>query len=277
LQRRGAADGLAVVPPGRRTPIALAALALLTSCTAGAASKGAVPIEHISAPTDTAPTTEAPDVTPDLAAPSTSDPIVAAVDELLGGQATVSRPVGDDGSRPDITDDRVFILGDSITEAGGPANYDTIRQALVPLGWRPTIDAVKGRTTEEGLRVLQKRRGEIHDVVVVLLGHNDPVDPIAYREHLDAIVEELADVPLVIFLTNEEFEKGRERMNDQLRVVDALNDNVQLVDWNAVVEHTRGAVGPDGLHLTEQGARALAATIAVSLGMAPDGPNRAGS
>ena len=28
-------------------------------------------------------------------------------------------------------------------------------------------------------------------------------------------------------------------MNDQLRVVDALNDNVEVVDWNAVVEHTR--------------------------------------
>ena len=29
-------------------------------------------------------------------------------------------------------------------------------------------------------------------------------------------------------------------MNDQLRVVDALHDNVELVDWNAVVERHRG-------------------------------------
>ena len=58
-------------------------------------------------------------------------------------------------------------------------------------------------------------------------------------------------------------------MNDQLRVVDALHDNVELVDWNAVAGATDGAIGPDGLHLTRTGARALAATIAVSLGVAP--------
>ena len=33
-----------------------------------------------------------------------------------------------------------------------------------------------------------------------------PVDPVAYREKLDAIVEELAGVPRIVFLTNYEFE-----------------------------------------------------------------------
>jgi lysophospholipase L1-like esterase len=254
-----------------RGALGVAALAALTGCATTAASGGAVPIEQSSPAPTVTDSTLPPDVTPDLA-PATTDPIVAAVQQLLGGQASISRPVGDDGQRPDVTDDRVFILGDSIAEAGGPDNYDTIRQALGPLGWRATVDAVKGRTTTEGLRELKRRQRSVHDVVVVLLGHNDPVDPVAYREKLDAIVEELAGVPRVVFLTNYEFEPGRDRMNDQLRVVDALNDNVELVDWNAVVDHTPGAIGPDGLHLTEQGARALAATMAVALGVAPDGP-----
>jgi hypothetical protein len=39
-----------------------------------------------------------------------------------------------------------------------------------------------------------------------------------------------------------------------------------------VAKSTKGAIGPDGLHPTERGAEALAATIAVTLGVAPDGP-----
>ena len=188
--------------------------------------------------------------------PAGTDPVVAAVADVLGGQASISRPVGDDGSRPGVRDDRVFVLGDSIVESAGPDFYDTIRQQLVPLGWKPTIDAERGRTTPEGLRVLEQRRRDVHDVAVVLLGHNDAVDPTAYRARIDAIVDELADVPLVLLLTNYEFEAGRDRMNDQLRVVDVLHDNVELVDWNAVAKATPGAIGPDGLHLTRTGARA---------------------
>ena len=55
-----------------------------------------------------------------------------------------------------------------------------------------------------------------------------------------------------------------------------LHDNVELVDWNAVVKATPGAIGPDGLHLTRTGARALGATLAVAvLGLAPGGAAKA--
>jgi lysophospholipase L1-like esterase len=253
-----------------RRALGAAALGALTGCATTAASGGAAPGDQAPSPPTVTESTLPPDVTPDLA-PATTDPIVAKVQQLLGGQASISREVGDELQRPDVTDDRVFILGDSITEAGGPDSYDTIREALRPLGWRATVDAVKGRTTSEGLRELKRRRSSVHDVVIVLVGHNDPVDPVAYREKLDAMVKELAGVARVIFLTNYEFEPGRDRMNDQLRAVDALTDNVEVVDWNAVVDHTPGAIGPDGLHLTEEGARALAATMAVTLGVAPDG------
>jgi hypothetical protein len=36
-----------------------------------------------------------------------------------------------------------------------------------------------------------------------------------------------------------------------------------------VLQTTRGAIAPDGLHLTERGARALGATLAAALGLAP--------
>ena len=161
------------------------------------------------------------------------------------------------------------MLGDSIAESAGPEIYDTIDAQLEALGWRPTIDARAGRTTPEGLEVIERRRDDVHDVVIVLLGHNDAIDPETYRDRLETMVAELGDVPLVLLLTNYEFERGRDRMNDELRLVDALHDNVQLVDWDAVAKATDGAIGPDGLHLTRLGAQALAATMAMSLGPAP--------
>jgi lysophospholipase L1-like esterase len=263
-------DWMAV--PGRSLLLVAGLLGLATGCTATAATGGAVPIDRGSSPPTTGVATDTSPTTPALASPTSVNPIVAAVGGVLGGQAVISRPVNDDGSRPDVHDDRVFILGDSITEAAGPGNYDTIRKQLTPLGWRVTIDAKQGRNTEHGIQELRKHQRDIHDVVVILLGHNDPVDTVAYRKKLDEITGLLADVPLVVFLTNYEFEAGRDRMNDQLRVIDALHDNVELVDWNAVAKSTKGAIGPDGLHPTERGAEALAATIAVTLGVAPDGP-----
>jgi lysophospholipase L1-like esterase len=255
-----------------RALLVLGAAVLVAGCSSSSASDGAVPLDelHGSSTPPVGTDAKAPDASSDSGtAPIGTDPVVASVADVLGGQASISRPVGDDGSRPELGDDRVFILGDSIVESAGPGYYDTIRQQLVPLGWRPTIDAQPGRTTPEGLRVLEQRRRDVHDVAVVLLGHNDAVDPTAYRARIDAIVQELADVPLVLLLTNYEFEPGRDRMNDQLRVIDALHDNVELVDWNAVVKATAGAIGPDGLHLTRTGARALGATLAVALGLAP--------
>ena len=48
----------------------------------------------------------------------------------------------------------------------------------------------------------------------------------------------------MLLLTNYEFERGRDRMNDELRLVDALHDNVQLADWDAVARATDGAMVP---------------------------------
>ncbi len=261
--------------PSRFALAAVGALALVSACTATAATDGAVPIDHARDPVVTGAPTGTDGVTSASSAPSpltTVNPVLAAVDGLLGGQAQISRPVNDDGSQPDVHDDRVFILGDSITEAAGPEDYDTLRRQLIPLGWRVTVDAKRGRTTQQGIDEIEKHRHDIHDVVVILLGHNDAVDTVAYRRKLDEMVDLLSGVPLILFLTNYEFESGRDRMNDQLRAVDVLHDNVELVDWNAVAGNTKGAIGPDGLHLTELGAKALAATVAVSLGLAPDGP-----
>jgi lysophospholipase L1-like esterase len=257
---------------------AVGALALaLAACSSGAAD--GVPLDDLAStanpPVTVAPSMQAAVSEGEVAAPDdVPAPVLETVEEVLGGQASIARPVGDDGSGPLVEDNRVFVLGDSIAESAGPEIYDTIDAQLKALGWRPTIDARAGRTTPQGLEVLERRRDDVHDVVIVLLGHNDAVDPAAYRDRLETMVAELDGVPLVLLLTNYEFERGRDRMNDELRLVDALHDNVQLVDWDAVAKATDGAIGPDGLHLTRLGAQALAATMAMSLGPAP--PETAG-
>ena len=162
LVRGRPSSGLARCPRCRRALLALGAVVLVAGCSSSAASDGAVPLDELHGSSTSTAATEAaaPDPTADRgpagSGPAGTDPVVAAVADVLGGQASISRPVGDDGSRPEVRDDRVFILGDSIVESAGPSYYDTIRQQLVPLGWKPTIDAQQGRTTPEGLRVLQQ-------------------------------------------------------------------------------------------------------------------------
>jgi len=238
---------------------------LAAGCAETAATGGAVPIDKGSEPVGAGAPPSAPS-----GAPTTDDQrVVAAVNAVLGGQAAISRPLTDQGDEKAAEDDRVFVLGDSITESTDPEHYGTLDRQLDPLGWDVTIDAKRGRTTQQGIDELERHGDEVHDAVVVLLGHNDAVDPKAYREKLDKIVELLSGVRRVVFLTNYEFEPGRDRMNDELRAEATDHPAVEVVDWNAVASSTAGAIGPDGLHLTLTGAKALAATIAVALGPAP--------
>jgi lysophospholipase L1-like esterase len=255
-----------VVPVPRLALAAFGALVLTAGCTETAATGGAVPIDRGTDPAGGLPGTTAAGTPPTTADASK---VVAAVNAVLGGQAAISRPLTDQSDGVAVEDDRVFVLGDSITESTDAQHYGTLDRQLRPLGWAVTIDAKRGRTTQQGIDELDKHGDEVHDAAVVLLGHNDAVDPTAYRKKLDRIVELLSGVRRVVLLTNYEFEPGRDRMNAELWAEAAAHPGVEVVDWNAVVSSTSGAIGPVGLHLTMTGARALAATIAVALGPAP--------
>ena len=86
----------------------------------------------------------------------------------------------------------------------------------------------------------------------------------------------MPDARRILLLTNYEFERGRDRMNDVLREIAAVDgdggpdDRLQLVDWNAAVEDIDDAIQRDGIHLTDSGQRALATVMAAALGAAPD-------
>jgi hypothetical protein len=168
-----------------------------------------------------------------------------------------------------LTDNRVFLVGDSVLEAAGPHYGNRLGQVLGPLGWRATVDAVQGRPPEDAIRVLRTRRREIGQVVVILIGNNYGGDETAFAGQVAQMLSILNSVPEIVVLTVEEFKPLQAQVNVELRRAAAVDPRVVLVDWDTVVRSTPGANLPDGLHLTALGASVLAATIASTLGPAP--------
>ncbi len=239
---------------GHSTSVLVALVATLAGCSAAASKPAAVTTASASAgPTNIAAAGSAP--TRATTEPTTADPALAY-------QPSMSHPV--------VTDDRVFLVGDSITESVGPRYSGAACHALEPLGWNVTVDAFMGRTTAEATQELRAHRSSVGQVVVILIGHNDGIDPEAYHQHLGQLLQVVPDVRRILLLTNYEFERGRDRMNQVLRDLAAGDHRVELVDWNLMVQGTTGAIQRDGLHLTTIGEQALASTIATALGPAPD-------
>jgi len=165
-----------------------------------------------------------------------------------------------------ITDNRLFLLGDSVM--GTLRSGNTARNVLEPLGWKVTLDAVDGRFADAAITVLRNRRHDIGQVVVILIGNNYGGNEELMGRQFDTMLSLLDGVPRIVFLTVEEYEAKQAEVNAELRRV-AADPRVTLVDWNTIVKGTLGANRPDGLHLTPFGAGVLARTIADAVGPAP--------
>lgn len=144
-----------------------------------------------------------------------------------------------------------FFLGDSVMLGAVGA----IQAAMAP--WDVTVDAAVSRSTAAALDVLRARRGEVQDVVVLQLGANDGGDPGVFAGRVRAVMDELAGVPLVVWLTIREARPYYAAANAALRDVVAGYPNGMVADWNAVAPPT--GVYRDGLHLAPEGAAAMAA------------------
>src|SRR5262249_24997905 len=144
-----------------------------------------------------------------------------AVVATVAGASSSSSPTTTDPTRaamptvthPEVTDDRALLVGDSITESIGPRYSGAGCPALQPLGWNVTVDAFMGRTTAEAVQSLRAHLSSVGQVIVILIGHNDAVDPTSYRAQVTRLLDLVPHVPRVLLLTNYEFERGRDRMN----------------------------------------------------------------
>jgi hypothetical protein len=189
-----------------------------------------------------------------------------------GAAAAAPLPAGVAGnvSRPVITDNRVFMVGDSILLSTSRQYTGSLDEVLKPLGWKYTMDAVVGRSTQDGRRALSKRKSEVHQVAVVFLGNNYDGNQQDFADEVDRILTILKDVPRVLLVTVQESRRQQSEVNDVLWEKAAANPGqVQLVDWATLASTHDDINGPDGLHLNGKGTQLLANLIGQALGPAP--------
>lgn len=203
----------------------------------------------------------------ELPAPVTDPP--STVGSTRPGVTTTLAPEDQVGVRAE--GNRIILIGDSVMASTSRRYSNDMCNALVPLGWQVEVDAETGRFIEFGKKVLDKRLSAGWDVSVVLLGNNYAENQDKYRAQLEQLVERLSPNP-VLLLTVTEFKPSRAKVNEVIRQMAIDHDNVTVVDWATITRDDPDLTGADGLHLTTKGREALAQTVALTLGEAPEQP-----
>jgi lysophospholipase L1-like esterase len=153
-------------------------------------------------------------------------------------------------------DAAVLVVGDSLEVGSAPH----LRPAL---GGMPVdIDAQAGRTSGQGVRVLARRLGARHDVVVFPLGTND-TSADAFAGSL-AAVRELAGERCIVVATIARPPLRGVSAAALNRVVArfAARGAAQVADWRSAAAATPGALGRDRTHATGQGYALRASLLA---------------
>lgn len=168
-----------------------------------------------------------------------------------------------------ITDNRVFLEGDSVMRGMAIGNPDALDLYVASLGWKLTVDAEVGRFTDEGVSEMKRRSTEVHQVVVAMLGNNYYGDVARFAGEITDMLESFPDVRLFVMFTVPEFEPAQREVNDVLRLAAGADDRLVLIDWERMSREIDGVMTSDGVHPTSYGADVLAQAIGLTLGLAP--------
>lgn len=151
----------------------------------------------------------------------------------------------------------VFVVGDSVI-LGAQAQL----QAAFG-GWAFTFDAAVSRFTRDGVEIVRARRAEVADVAVVALGYNDGIDVEPFRATAATLLDELAAVPLVVWVNLRATQPYYAADDVVLLELAATRPNVVVADWNtASAPIPPELFAADGLHLTPPAAQAMADLVA---------------
>ncbi len=129
---------------------------------------------------------------------------------------------------------------------------------------RVDVDAVKGRTSTEGVRVLADRLRPEHGVVVFPLGTNDsPADPARLAADL-AAAKQIAGDRCIVVATIARPRVGGVPPAGLNSVVErfASASGAAVADWHSVVRSIPSLLGADGVHATGEGYGVRATLIA---------------
>ncbi len=249
------------MPPTDRSLRVVVLLSILLTAGACAASQGAE---------DPTPVTlGGVGVTPRQAGGASADPSGS----ILADQALPTAPAPTVAVSmpevPRVADDRVFMVGDSVLQAMASGSPDSIDLYVGALGWKVTVDAVQGRFTDEGIRVLRARRREVHDLAVVMLGNNYSGDEAEFAREVQAVLDLLDDTKAIVWFTTPLFHDDQREVNDVLREAASRDPRLVLLDWETASAQWAGALRPDGIHPTQFGSDILAQMVGSALGRAP--------
>ena len=154
--------------------------------------------------------------------------------------------------------DSLLVVGDSLEVGSRP-----YLPSALP-GMRVDVDAVKGRTSTEGVGVLADRLRPGHGVVVFPLGTNDsPADPARLAADL-AAAKRIAGDRCMVVATIARPRVGGVPPAGLNSVVErfASASGAAVADWQSVVRSIPSLLGADGVHATGEGYGVRATLIA---------------
>lgn len=146
------------------------------------------------------------------------------------------------------SDDRVYILGDSLTKGCTEEIRARYQYAGVPV----TINARAGRTTDEGLRILlTSSAAQEASVWVIALGTNDQMSLREFAARI-AATRALAGDRHVVWINVHRV--GRDApINAALAISDRLDPDLQVVQFKPWVTAMPQLMLPDNIHMTKAG------------------------
>ena len=195
---------------------------------------------------DSGPTAEAtatPEPTPEATVAATPTPVPAAPPKPTEPPAPPPPPAP--GLAPGT---RVLAIGDSVMLG---AAY----QLGATLG-AVEIDAAVGRQSASAINVLNgySANGGLPSVVIIDIGNNGILTP----HQIDTVMEALAGVAKVIFVTVRVDRPWEEGNNANIWDARGRHPNIYIADWHATSTGHPEYFQGDGIHLRPEGAQAFA-------------------
>ncbi|HKY17067.1 MAG TPA: hypothetical protein VJM33_19220 [Microthrixaceae bacterium] len=193
--------------------------------------------------------------------PLAEEPPVAVADDESSAPSVPKGLIGVGSSAPEgpatEIDNRIFVVGDSVVQAASQ------HLATELPDWSLIVDTQVGRFTGAGVEVATDYAADddIGDIAVVGLGNNYLGDEAEFAAQVEEMMTALAGVDHVLWLTVAEYEDDQHEVNEVLRAAQAHHPNLVLVDWNSWWDSEPDFTGADQLHLTPEGAEAMAALI----------------
>ena len=161
----------------------------------------------------------------------------------------------------------LFLIGDSILD--GAQSHGELGLRLTEDQWEPEVLAETGRSTRWAIDQVRERES-VPRYVVVVLGSNPGSSSEGFRDEVltlrDALIARGAR--RIVWIPPHASDSGRYAEKDRiLQEVDETDRRLAVPDWGAVLEQNPYYIGDDGLHLTDDGYRALALFIRDTLGL----------